>query len=81
MAVELEKAKKEIRQIDAEADRRGKISGLFCKAHDHSANLLQPSGQGLIPTEPVVPTRLTLGVPILGAENPGPELLLPLTER
>ena len=39
MAVELEKAKKEIRQIDAEADRRGKISGLFCKAFERALAL------------------------------------------
>lgn len=39
MAVELEKAKKEIRQIDAEADRRGKISGIFCKAFERALAL------------------------------------------
>ena len=39
MAVELEKAKKEIRQIDAEADRRGRISGLFCKAFERAVAL------------------------------------------
>ena len=39
MAVELEKAKKEIRQIDAEADRRGKISGTFCKAFERALAL------------------------------------------
>lgn len=43
MAVELEKAKKEIRQIDAESDRRGKISGIFCKAFERAL--------ALIPTE------------------------------
>ena len=39
MAVELEKAKKEIRQIDAEADRKGKISGIFCKAFERALAL------------------------------------------
>lgn len=39
MAVELEKAKKEIRQIDTEADRRGKISGTFCKAFERALAL------------------------------------------
>lgn len=39
MAVELGKAKKEIRQIDAEADRRGRISGLFCKAFERAVAL------------------------------------------
>ena len=39
MAVELEKAKKEIRQVDAEADRRGKISGIFCKAFERALAL------------------------------------------
>lgn len=38
-AVELEKAKREIRQIDAEADRRGKISGAFCKAFERALAL------------------------------------------
>ena len=33
-AVALEKAKKEIRQSDAESDRRHKIAGLFCKAFE-----------------------------------------------
>lgn len=32
MAVELEKAKKEIREKDAEIDRQSKIAGIFCKA-------------------------------------------------
>ncbi|MBD5085659.1 MAG: hypothetical protein HDT33_11605 [Clostridiales bacterium] len=40
--VELEKAKKEIRQLDAEADRRGKIAGLFCKAFERAV-LLTPT--------------------------------------
>ena len=39
MAVELEKAKKEIRQIDAEAERKGKISGIFCKAFERALAL------------------------------------------
>lgn len=39
MAVKLEKAKKEIRKIDAEANRRGKISGLFCKSFDRALAL------------------------------------------
>ena len=37
--VELEKAKKEVRQLDAEADRRGKIAGLFCKAFERAVQL------------------------------------------
>ena len=39
MAVELEKAKKEIRQADAESDRRHKIAGLFCKAFERAVML------------------------------------------
>jgi len=42
LAVELEKAKKEIRQSDAEADRRHKIAGLFCKAFERAV-LLTPT--------------------------------------
>ncbi len=42
LAVELEKAKKEIRQSDAEADRRHKIAGMFCKAYEKAA-LLTPT--------------------------------------
>ena len=42
LAVELEKAKKEIRQCDAEADRRGRIADLFCKAFE-KAVLLTPT--------------------------------------
>jgi len=38
-AVELEKAKKEFRQMDAEADRRGRIAGLFCKAFERAVQL------------------------------------------
>ena len=37
--VELEKAKKEVRQLDAEADRRGKIASLFCKAFERAVQL------------------------------------------
>ena len=42
LAVELEKAKKEVRQADAESDRRHKIAGLFCKAFERAV-LLTPS--------------------------------------
>lgn len=42
LAVEMEKAKKEIRQSDAEADRRHKIAGLFCKAYERAV-LLTPT--------------------------------------
>ena len=38
-AVELAKAKKEIQQLDAEAERRGKIAGLFCKAFERAVRL------------------------------------------
>ena len=37
--VELEKAKREVRQLDAEADRRGKIASLFCKAFERAVQL------------------------------------------
>ena len=46
LAVELEKAKKEIRQSDAEADRRGRIAGLFCKAFE-KAVLLTPTEENV----------------------------------
>ena len=46
LAVELEKAKKEIRQADAEADRRGKIASLFCKAFE-KAVLLTPTEENV----------------------------------
>ena len=46
LAVELEKAKKEIRQSDAEADRRGKIAGSFCKAFE-KAVLLTPTEENV----------------------------------
>lgn len=42
MAVELEKARREIRQADAESDRRHKIAGLFCKAYERAV-LLDPT--------------------------------------
>ena len=45
-AVELEKAKKEVRKLDAEADRRGKIAGLFCKAFE-KAVLLTPTEENV----------------------------------
>ncbi len=41
-AVELLKAKKDIQAIDAEADRRGKIAALFCKAFERAV-LLTPT--------------------------------------
>ncbi len=46
LAVELEKAKKEIRQSDAESDRRHKIAGLFCKAFERAV-LLTPSEENV----------------------------------
>ena len=39
-AVELLKAKKEVQAIDAEADRRGKIASLFCKAFERAVLLI-----------------------------------------
>lgn len=45
-AVELEKAKKEIRQGDAESDRRHKIAGLFCKAFERAV-LLTPTEENV----------------------------------
>ena len=39
VAVELAKAKKEIRELDAEADRRGKIAGVFSKAFEKAVQL------------------------------------------
>ena len=41
-AVEIEKAKKEIRQKDTEIDQRSRIAGLFCKAFE-KAVLLEPT--------------------------------------
>ena len=45
-AVELEKAKKEIRQKDAEIDRRSRIAGVFCKAFEKSV-LLEPTEENV----------------------------------
>jgi len=45
-AVELEKVKKEVRQRDAELDRRGKIANLFCKAFE-KAVLLTPTEENV----------------------------------
>ena len=46
LAVELEKAKKEIQKLDAEADRRHKIAGLFCKAFERAV-LLTPTEENV----------------------------------
>lgn len=45
-AVALEKAKKETRALDAEADRRGKIAALFCKAYERAV-LLTPTEENV----------------------------------
>ena len=45
-ALELEKAKKEIRQKDAEIDRRSRIAGVFCKAFEKSV-LLEPTEENV----------------------------------
>lgn len=45
-AVELEKAKKEIRDKDAEIDRQSKIAGVFCKAFEKAA-LLEPTEENV----------------------------------
>ena len=45
-AVELEKAKREVKKLDAEADRRGKIAGLFCKVFE-KAVLLTPTEENV----------------------------------
>jgi hypothetical protein len=45
-AVELEKAKKEIQQSDAESNRRHKIAGMFCKAFE-KAVLLTPTEENV----------------------------------
>jgi len=45
-AVELAKAKKEIRALDAQADHRGKIAGLFCKAFERAV-LLTPTEENV----------------------------------
>ena len=44
--VELEKAKKEIREKDAEIDRRSRIAGVFCKAFE-KAVLLDPTEENV----------------------------------
>ena len=44
--VELEKAKKEIREKDAEIDRRSRIAGVFCKAFE-KAVLLEPTEENV----------------------------------
>ena len=44
--VELEKAKKEIREKDAEIDRQSKIAGVFCKAYE-KAVLLDPTEENV----------------------------------
>lgn len=46
IAVEMEKAKKEIREKDAEIDRRSKIAGVFCKAFE-KAVLLDPTEENI----------------------------------
>ena len=45
-AVELLKAKKEIRVLDVEAEHRGKVAGLFCKAFERAV-LLTPSEENV----------------------------------
>ena len=45
-AVEIEKAKKEIRQKDTEIDQRSRIAGLFCKAFE-KAVLLEPTEENV----------------------------------
>ena len=45
-AVEIEKAKKEIRQKDAEIDQRSRIAGLFCTAFE-KAVLLEPTEENV----------------------------------
>ena len=45
-AVELVKAKKEIKELDAEADRRGKIASQFCKAFERAV-LLTPTEENV----------------------------------
>ena len=44
--VELEKAKKEIREKDAEIDRQSKIAGVFCKAYENAV-LLTPTEENV----------------------------------
>ena len=45
-AVELERAKKEIRDKDTEIDRQSKIAGMFCKAFEKAA-LLEPTEENV----------------------------------
>ena len=45
-AVELAKAKKELQALDAEADRRGKVAALFCKAFERAV-LLTPTEENV----------------------------------
>ena len=45
-AVELMMAKEEIRRVDAEAEHRGKIAGLFCKAFERAV-LLTPTEENV----------------------------------
>ena len=45
-AVELEKAKKDIRDKDTEIDRQSKIAGMFCKAFEKAA-LLEPTEENV----------------------------------
>ncbi len=45
-AVEVEKARKELRQSDAESDHRHKIAGLFCKAFERAV-LLTPTEENV----------------------------------
>ena len=46
VAVEVEKAKREIREKDAEIDRQSKIAGIFCKAYE-KAVLLTPTEENV----------------------------------
>lgn len=46
IAVEMEKAKKEIMEKDAEIDRRSKIAGVFCKAFERAV-LLEPTEENV----------------------------------
>lgn len=45
-AVEMLSSVREIDQLDAEAERRGKIAGLFCKAYEKSV-LLTPTEENV----------------------------------
>lgn len=45
-AVELEKAKREIRDKDTEIDRQSKVAGMFCKAFEKAA-LLEPTEENV----------------------------------